>query len=113
LCATRDGLRVYDHALRGYALYDQVQADQARLAFAVPNELGEPRAWSPDGANLVFAEIFFLPEENVVDGDAVASAEAPPKYYSHLNQVSIVDGRQVDLCGEAFLLVANRGPGCS
>ena len=113
LWSTRGWLVVYDHALRGYALYDQVQADQARLAFAVPNELGEAPAWSPDGANLVFAEIFFLPEENVVDGDAVASAEAPPKYYSHLKQVSIVDGRQVDLSGEASFLVEDSGPAYS
>ena len=111
--STQGWLAIYDHALRGYALYDQVQADQARLAFVVPNELGETPAWSPDGANLVFAEIFFLPEEVVIGGDAASAEETPPRYYSHLKQVSIGDGRQVDLTGEESFLVEDSGPAYS
>jgi len=113
LWSTQGWLVVYDHALRGFALYDQVQADRARLAFAVPNDLGETPAWSPDGANLVFAEIYFLPEESVLDGEAVASEEAPPKYTSHLKLLSIADGRQVDLSGDETFLVEDSGPAYS
>jgi hypothetical protein len=112
LWSTRGWLVVYDHALRGYALYDRVQPDQARLAFVVPNELGETPAWSPDGANLVFAEMLFLPEP-VVAGEAASAEESPPRYYSHLKQVSIDDGRQVDLSGAESFLVEDSGPAYS
>jgi dipeptidyl aminopeptidase/acylaminoacyl peptidase len=103
-------LAIYDHSLRGYALYSRVEADQARLDFVVPNELGETPAWSPDGEFLVFAEMLFLPEPPHTDE---AEAEEPPKYYSHLNRVSIVDGRQVDLSGEEAFLVEDTGPAYS
>jgi Tol biopolymer transport system component len=106
-------LVVYDLALHGYALYDQVQADRARLAYAVPNELGEAPAWSPDGAFLVFAEISFLPEEAGLDGEAAASEETPPEYTSHLKRLSIADGRQVDLSGGETFLVEDSGPAYS
>lgn len=113
LWSTRDWLVVYDHALRAYALYDQVSADQARLAFVVPNDLGEAPAWSPDGASLVFAEIFFLPEEVQAESEGVAPDEEPPRYYSHLKRVSILDGRQVDLSGGEAFLVEDSGPAYS
>jgi dipeptidyl aminopeptidase/acylaminoacyl peptidase len=99
-------LAIYDHALKAYALYSQVGADEARLAFIVPNELGETPAWSPDGENLVFAEMLFLAE---LPRAGAADEEEPPKYYSHLNRVSIVDGRQVDLSGEEAFLVEDAG----
>jgi Tol biopolymer transport system component len=97
-------LAIYDQAVRGYGLYRRMEDEGALLDFLVPNELGETPAWSPDGENLVFAEMLFLPEA------AFADSEEPPRYYSHLNQVSIVDGRQVDLSGEQALLVEDAGP---
>jgi Tol biopolymer transport system component len=106
--SSQDWLVVYDEALGGYAFYDRVDASQSRLAFAVPNELGEKPAWSPDGETLVFAEMLFLPEV-----EAVGDPEAPPQYYSHLKQVSIDDGRQVDLSGEQAFLVEDSGPAFS
>ena len=113
LWSTQGWLVAYDHALRGYALYDHIATDQARLAFVIPNELGETPAWSPDGAHLVFAEMFFLPEE-IAPGAAPGSSEdTPPRYYSHLQQVSIADGRRDDLSGEESSLVEDGGPAYS
>jgi dipeptidyl aminopeptidase/acylaminoacyl peptidase len=109
LWSSKGWLVIYDRALRAYALYDQVAAGEARLAFVVPNELGEAAAWSPDGASLVFAEMLFLPD--VAGG--TASEEDPPKYYSHLQRVSIADSRQVDLSGEEAFLVEDSGPAYS
>ena len=99
-------LAIYDGALRGYALYREVAADQAQLAFVIPNELGEAPTWSPDGENLVFATMLFLPE---IPRTEVPGEAEPPKYYSHLNRVSIVDGRQIDLSGEEAFLVEDTG----
>lgn len=96
-------LAVYDHTLAAYALYDVVSAEAARLAFVVPNGLGEPPAWSPDGEWLVFAEIVFLPETSPDDED-------PPRFYSHLKRVSIQDGQVVDLSGDETMLVEDSGP---
>jgi hypothetical protein len=105
--SSRGWLAIYDQTLRGYALYSQVEEQQARLDFMVPNELGETPAWSPDGEHLVFTEMLFLPETSFADEDE------PPRYYSHLNRVSIVDGRQIDLSGEQALLVEDAGPAYS
>jgi dipeptidyl aminopeptidase/acylaminoacyl peptidase len=107
LWSSQAWLVIYDHALRGYALYDKVAPDQARLAFMVPNELGEVPAWSPDGSNLLFAEILFLPEATQT------AEENPPRYYSHLKRVSIADGREEDLSGEEAFLVEDSGPSYS
>jgi len=108
--SSQDWLVIYDQALGGYAFYDRVEPDQARLAFAVPNALGETSTWSPDGAYLVFAEMLFLPEAPSTD---LPGAEGPPRYYSHLKRVSIADGSQVDLSGEAAFLVEDSGPAYS
>lgn len=97
-------LALYDHTLAAYAVYDRVAEASARLAFVVPNELGEAAAWSPDGEHLVLAEIVFLPE---LPG---ASEEGPPRFFSHLKRVAAADGTQLDLSGETDLLVEDSGP---
>jgi Tol biopolymer transport system component len=101
---------VYDQALQAYILCDRVTADTARQALVVPNGLGDTPAWSPDGAHLVFPEIYFLPEPIATPAAGTAAVEEPPKYYSHVKRVAITDGSQVDLSGNATLLVEDTGP---
>jgi len=101
---------IYDGALMGFALYDQVSSENARLAFAVPNATGEAPAWSPDGEHLVFPEIVLLPE-TVLGADSVE--ERPPQFFSHLQRVAVGGGAQVDLSGDENLLVEDTGPAYS
>lgn len=100
-------LVVYDHTLAAYLVYDQVEPERARMAFAVPNGLGEPVAWSPDGGHFVFPEIVFLPEPEAEDSDR------PPEFYSHLRRVSVVDGTSLDVSGSDDFLVEDTGPAYS
>ncbi len=110
LWSSQNWLAIYDGALMAYALYDQVSPEGARLAFVVPNAIGETPAWSPDGEHIVFPEITFLPETATEAGSAV---EQPPRYFSHLQRVAIGDGAQVDLSGDENLLVEDTGPAYS
>lgn len=102
--SSRGWLGLYDHALMAYAIYDQVDGAGTRLAFYVPNELGDPMVWSPDGLAFVFPEIVFVPEP------AGEESDAPPRFYSHLRRVAAADGSTVDLSGSGGFLVEDAGP---
>ena len=103
--SSRGWLGLYDHALMAYAIYDRL--DPAHVAFYVPNELGDPMVWSPDGLAFVFPEMVFVPES------VEAETEAPPQFYSHLRRVAAADGSAVDLSGNEGFLVEDAGPAFS
>jgi dipeptidyl aminopeptidase/acylaminoacyl peptidase len=105
--SSRGWLVVYDQSLAAYVLFDRMDARASRQAFLVPNGLGEPAAWSPDGTTLVYPEITFLPESTD------HNAESPPQFFSHLHEVRVDDGSETDISGDANLLVEDSGPAFS
>lgn len=100
-------LVAYDHALAAYVVHDRVEGDPARMAFVIPNGLGDPVAWAPDGERFVFPEMVFLA------GPESEESEAPPAFFAHLRQVSVADGSSIDLSGSDDFLVEDTGPAYS
>jgi Tol biopolymer transport system component len=60
----------------------------------VPNELGDPGAWTTDSSAVVFPEIGYVPETVTVPG---SSQEEQTILYSHLMRVEVETGDTVDL----------------
>lgn len=73
----------------------------------IPNELGEPGAWSIDGTAVVFPEISYIPETVTLPG---SSSEEQTILYSHLMRVEADSGATQDLSSRSGDLVEDASP---
>lgn len=67
----------------------------------VPNVSGDVGTWSPDGAALVFSELFFPEHVHAADETEAEHEAAVSTFYTYLVRVEVATNAAVDLSGEA------------
>jgi TolB protein len=103
-----DGLLAYYDAttMEIVVIEPRKGADPVQLD-AVPNELGNIGAWSPDSESLAFADLIIL---DAISEEDENSGDAFPLFYSHIFRLSLSAGLISDLSGSEFGLVEDSTP---
>jgi hypothetical protein len=97
-------LAYYDNTLRAIAVVDAAQVPEAEPFKFFPSELGDPPAWSPDGAYLLIPVIDFPAEGPQQDEEEL------PVFFSHLVRWDFATGESLDLSQEAAGQVEDASP---
>lgn len=108
---TPNGWLAYqDRSLGAIALVNMALSLPPQPFNFIPNELGDPGAWTNDGSAVVFPEISYVPETVTVPG---SSSEVQTILYSHLLRVEVDTGKVQDLSGPSGNLVEDASPAYS
>jgi TolB protein len=92
---TPNGMLTYqDRSLGAIALVHVVSDASLQPFDYIPNELGDPGAWTNDSMAVVFPVIGYVPETVTIPGSA---SEEQTILYSHLVQVEVESGTELDL----------------
>lgn len=103
-------LSYQDRTLGAIALVNMGSGASAQPFNFIPNELGDPGAWTKDSAAVVFPEISYVPETVNVPG---SPSEEQTILYSHLFRVAVDSGEAQDLSGLSGDLVEDASPAFS
>ena len=102
-------LMVYDYTLKAFVLLETGNPDTPILF--IPSGLGQQGTWSPQGADIVYAEIIF-PEEVLGEAgiEAVDFPEGEVPFFSHLYRNVVSTGDVSDISPGPDVMVEDSSP---
>jgi TolB protein len=101
-------LAFHDSSLRAVVVVDSRQGSPPATLSVLPNELGLPGSWSPNGSSLVLAEMVFQQE-----GEKTSETGGDIAFYAHLFDFDVLTSASQDLSRDSGAPVEDATPAIS